>query len=79
MEVSDQLQVLADLTSSNSPGTFWIWGLLATELIWTILEKRKSHASAGTQTSDHIPVANRYTTYAILVPRTLDRQGSKTK
>jgi hypothetical protein len=50
---------------------------LAPELIWTILEKRKSLASAGIQTADFLFVANCYTNYAILVPETLDRQGSK--
>jgi hypothetical protein len=79
MEVSDQLHFLADLTSRKSPSTFRIGGWLAPELIWTILEERISLVSAGTQTSDHISVANHYTNYAILVPRTLDRQGSKAK
>jgi hypothetical protein len=79
MGMSDKLHVLVDLTSRNSPGTFWIGSWLAPELVWTILEKRKSFASAGIQASDHISVANRYTNYAILVPGTLDRQGSKAK
>jgi len=77
--LSDQLHLLADLNSRNSSGTFLIGSWLAPQLVWTILEKRKSLASAGIQTSDHISVANRYTNYAILVPGTLDRQGSKAK
>jgi hypothetical protein len=79
MEVSDQLHVLANLASRDSPGTFWTGGWLAPELIWKILENNKSLASAGVKTSDQLSVANPYNNYAILVPETLDRQGSKAK